>query len=230
MATHYDTLGASPDANPQQLRRAYLARARRLHPDQFVGHPTDERRRAERAMQELNAAWSVVSDPERRRAYDARLRAGSGRPVTSGTSRIVDGRSETSWRPYDRSETPTPPRRETGPEIADAREMEIRGTAKLLRPGALLTLFAVMAVVVAVAALVAGRGGDTPGGPAPVVLPTGTPIGCLDLSPVAELVPCGGGHDAIVWGTIEGGGSCAETFDAIYRPGVGGAWCVTTVG
>jgi hypothetical protein len=107
--------------------------------------------------------------------------------------------------------------------------MEIRGTAKLLRPGALLALFGVMALVVGLAAFVAGRGGESQRGPAPVVLPTGTPIGCLELSPVAELVPCGGGHDAIVWGTIEGGESCADEFDAIYRPGVGGAWCVTTV-
>jgi hypothetical protein len=108
--------------------------------------------------------------------------------------------------------------------------MEIRGTARLLRPAALMTLFAVMAVVVAVAALVAGTSDDDPVGPAPVVLPTGTPIGCLDLSPVAELVPCGGGFDAIVWGTIDGEGTCADEFDAIYRPGIGGLWCVTTVG
>lgn len=181
-------------------------------------------------MQELNAAWSVVSDPDRRRAYDARLRSGSGRVGPSGTARIVDGRSETVWRPFDTSEPASAPRRPTGPQVADARDMEIRGTAKLLRPGALAALFGVMAVVVALAAFVAGRGDAGPAGPAPVVLPTGTPIGCIDLAPVPELVPCGGDYGAIVWGTIEGGDSCADDFVTIYRPGLGGAWCVTTVG
>ena len=46
MATHYDTLGASPGDDAKQLRRAYLGRARRLHPDQFMGRPPAELARA----------------------------------------------------------------------------------------------------------------------------------------------------------------------------------------
>ena len=66
--THYDTVGAAPDATPVEVRKAYLRRARQLHPDQFVGRPDAERARSERGMQELIAAWRVLSGPWRGRA------------------------------------------------------------------------------------------------------------------------------------------------------------------
>ncbi len=112
-------------------------------------------------------------------------RSPPARPASSMAATRRSGRPTTAANPHRHRRAPK------GPEVADARDMEIRGTAKLLRPGALLTLFAVMAAVVALAAFVAGSGDDAPTQPAPVVLPTGTPIGCLDLSPVAQEVPCG---------------------------------------
>lgn len=65
MPTHYEVLGVAPSASAQEVRSAYVARARALHPDRAHG---DSRR-----MQELNEAWRVLRDPSARRAYDASL-------------------------------------------------------------------------------------------------------------------------------------------------------------
>ena len=74
MATHYDTLGVRPDATAAEIRTAYLARARALHPDRHAGRAAPDVARSERAMQDVNAAWSVLGDVAARRAYDATLR------------------------------------------------------------------------------------------------------------------------------------------------------------
>lgn len=70
ITTHYERLGLEPDANPQQIKQAYRTLARMMHPD-VVG--TDQVRRAD-AMSELNEAFRILRDPERRRRYDASLR------------------------------------------------------------------------------------------------------------------------------------------------------------
>jgi curved DNA-binding protein CbpA len=67
--SHYDVLGVRPDAGPAELRRAYLALARRHHPDRHAGDPA-ETARAEARMQQVNAAWAVLGDPETRARYD----------------------------------------------------------------------------------------------------------------------------------------------------------------
>ena len=72
--THYEVLGVAPTATPVAIRRAYLARARRHHPDFYASAEPGTRARAEREMQRLNEAWAVLGDPRRRHAYDAELR------------------------------------------------------------------------------------------------------------------------------------------------------------
>lgn len=70
--THYEVLGVAESAGPDELRQAYLAQARRHHPDR----QSDARGRAaaEERMRDINAAWAVLRDPERRRRYDAERR------------------------------------------------------------------------------------------------------------------------------------------------------------
>jgi hypothetical protein len=75
--THYDLLDVAPDAEPAEIRRAYLRLARAHHPD-LQG--------SEGRMREINAAWSVLGDPERRRDYDRSIGrevgpAGPGEPT-----------------------------------------------------------------------------------------------------------------------------------------------------
>jgi curved DNA-binding protein CbpA len=70
--SHYDVLGVDATAPAAQIRKAYLQLAREHHPD-FHSTASDAYRLAnEREMQRINEAWTVLSDPVRRRAYDDR--------------------------------------------------------------------------------------------------------------------------------------------------------------
>lgn len=171
-------------------------------------------------MQELNGAWTVLSDPDQRAKYDGGLRPA----VQGGTGRIVSGR-DGEWRPFDPEEPPRPTPKPT-PQVATERDMELRGPAKLLRPIPLLVMFATLVGLVVVTSLVAGDGDTTPSPGAPVVLPTGTPIGCISVLPITEQVPCGE-HDAVVWSVVAAGESCPDDLEAVYRQSLGGLYCVT---
>lgn len=67
MATdYYDVLGVSPDASPEEIKRAFRKLAREHHPDATGGDPRSERR-----YKEISEAYAVLSDPSKRREYDA---------------------------------------------------------------------------------------------------------------------------------------------------------------
>jgi hypothetical protein len=71
--THYEVLGVARGASAVQVRRAYLEAARRHHPDVHAGSEPDVIADARRAMAAVNAAWEILGDPARRRAYDQKL-------------------------------------------------------------------------------------------------------------------------------------------------------------
>ncbi len=80
MRTHYDLLGVSPHATQDEIRRAYRRAARRHHPDANQGGEPARRT----AMAEINAAWEVLGNPEKRRAYDRAIgMTPRPRPATS---------------------------------------------------------------------------------------------------------------------------------------------------
>lgn len=74
----YDELGVAPTASPAEIRVAYVALARQHHPDRMGGRAPAERERAAARMARVNAAWTVLSDPAKRAAYDARNGLGVG--------------------------------------------------------------------------------------------------------------------------------------------------------
>lgn len=76
-ATHYEVLGVDPSASPAEVRQAYVARARVLHPDRLQGLPAGEAAQVARAMQDVNEAWRVLRTPSGRAHYDAQLAARS---------------------------------------------------------------------------------------------------------------------------------------------------------
>ena len=93
----YAVLGVPATATQIEIRAAYRAAARRLHPD--AGGSAD-------AMQRLNTAWHVLQDPARRAAYDRSLRgAGSGGRTDPGPGAGTGG----AWagRPGDPPEDAT---------------------------------------------------------------------------------------------------------------------------
>ena len=71
--THYAVLGVAEDAPVEEIKRAYHERARRYHPDAHAGSSAAVRAEAERTMQSLNSAWTVLRDRNRRRRYDRAL-------------------------------------------------------------------------------------------------------------------------------------------------------------
>jgi len=62
---YYSTLGVSRSASEKEIRSAYRRLARKLHPDV---NPSDKA--AESKFKEVNAAYDVLSDPEKRKKYD----------------------------------------------------------------------------------------------------------------------------------------------------------------
>jgi curved DNA-binding protein len=62
---YYDVLGVARAATEDDIKKAYRTLARKLHPDL---NPEDKT--AEEKFKELNEAYTVLSDPDKRRRYD----------------------------------------------------------------------------------------------------------------------------------------------------------------
>jgi curved DNA-binding protein CbpA len=73
--SHYELLGVAPDADGGTIRRAYLDRSRRYHPDAWFRKNVGEfGPLLSRAFQKLSAAYQVLSDEDARSAYDSELK------------------------------------------------------------------------------------------------------------------------------------------------------------
>jgi DnaJ-class molecular chaperone len=72
---HYRELQVCRDAEPEVIEKAYRALSLKFHPDRAA---PDQRPRATRRMQRINAAYNVLRDPVRRARYDAGLAPETG--------------------------------------------------------------------------------------------------------------------------------------------------------
>ena len=64
---YYEVLGVPKTATEKEIKSAYRKLARKYHPDTNPDNPKE----AEEKFKELQEAYAVISDPEKRRKYDA---------------------------------------------------------------------------------------------------------------------------------------------------------------
>ncbi|MGC9315688.1 MAG: molecular chaperone DnaJ [bacterium] len=61
----YDILEVSKNASPEEIKRAYRAKAKQFHPDANPDNP-----QAEVRFKEISEAYAILSDPEKRQRFD----------------------------------------------------------------------------------------------------------------------------------------------------------------
>lgn len=71
MRDYYETLNVSKDASQDEIKSSFRSLAKKYHPDL---NPDDKE--AEQKFKEINEAYEVLSDPEKRRKYDTFGHAG----------------------------------------------------------------------------------------------------------------------------------------------------------
>lgn len=106
---YYKTLGVAKEAGDKEIKAAYRKLARKLHPDV---NPNDKN--AEQRFKEVNEAYEVLSDAEKRKKYDALganwkeyeqyQRAGGGGPFTWGDAGGARSSGGTTYRTLDPEE------------------------------------------------------------------------------------------------------------------------------
>ena len=62
---HYRTLGLKPEATEEDIKKAYRKLAMQYHPDRTGGNPENEEH-----FKEINEAYRILGDEEKRRRYD----------------------------------------------------------------------------------------------------------------------------------------------------------------
>lgn len=186
MATLYDVLGVSPRATQEEVRSAYYALVRSLHPDHHQGTSPDATR-----LHEINEAWRVLRDPATRSSYD----------------RSLDGRRV--------RRTPVPPHRPQhaadGQRPDDDLDRPIHG--RPVQPGDVgisvvrgLPWIAVAILLAIIFVFTAFAGSGDPSGPRDLV---GSCVARTSGSGI-EAVPCEGPNDGEVVLVVDRATRCPE--------------------
>jgi hypothetical protein len=93
-SSFYDVLGLRPGSSAREIKAAYRRLARDVHPDAAATHSSAE------DFIRVHAAYSTLSDPDKRADYDRRLllsSAGAGRPSFDRSPSFPARRRPRTW-------------------------------------------------------------------------------------------------------------------------------------
>ena len=62
----YEILGVSKSASDKEIKSAYKKKALKYHPDRCAGKPPEEIKAAEQKFKEINEAYSVLSNQQKK--------------------------------------------------------------------------------------------------------------------------------------------------------------------
>jgi DnaJ domain len=90
-ADHFALLGVERDVSSDNLRKAYFALARQLHPDRLAALGiSDDGKHAQRLFAQINTGFAVLSDRTRRASYVSVLRRGGDTAVRAEQARAEE--------------------------------------------------------------------------------------------------------------------------------------------
>jgi len=94
MKDYYSILHVLPSAEIDVIKAAYKALARKYHPDTFDG----DKAYAGKRMQEINDAFGIIGDPDKRKKYDAERERDKPEDDFSSNDNDIDVRLEEDWK------------------------------------------------------------------------------------------------------------------------------------
>ncbi len=112
----YKLLGVSSKATTEEIKLAYRKKAKQFHPDRQSSLDANDKASvaAHEAIVEINAAYEVLGDPERRKSYDNQGKWG-GQYSRSGAAPYQ------SYADYARASGASPKPKEPGPSQSSSR-------------------------------------------------------------------------------------------------------------
>lgn len=67
---YYETLEINRNANAEEIKKVYRKLAAKWHPDKWANKSPQERQEATKKMQEINEAYDVLGDEQKKKTYD----------------------------------------------------------------------------------------------------------------------------------------------------------------
>lgn len=67
---YYEVLGINKNSSDSEIKKAYRKAAMKYHPDKFASASESEKKEAEDKFKEINEAYEILSDPQKKSTYD----------------------------------------------------------------------------------------------------------------------------------------------------------------
>ena len=115
---YYEVLGVRRSASAQEIELAFKGRRTQYHPDKYSAGDAETLQWATQHMQTVNEAYTVLSDPSRRSAYDRRR---AGESQATPTSERSTSSSHASSPPAPPPASPPSPQQQATRPTASAR-------------------------------------------------------------------------------------------------------------